>query len=569
MFCGALIELWVAFTGRQSPQSRPKYTGPMAESAGVHTAHKVHDGGARPGSRHAHTGCLNSNPGGLFAMSLAVVYSRALLGLQAPEVRVEVHVANGLPAFHIVGLPEAAVRESRERVRAAILQSGLDFPHRRLTVNLAPADLPKDSGRFDLPIAVGVLVAAGQLPGDSLAELELVGELSLTGDLRPIRGALAMALAVRHRGRRLVLPAGSSAEAALDADVNALAASHLSDVCAHLRGESTLVRVEHQSPTMAGPIAYTDFADVHAHEEARRALEVAAAGAHSVLMVGPPGAGKSMLASRLPSILPGPLADESLEIASIQALAGRFEASHWGQRPFRSPHHTASTAALVGGGGNPRPGEISLAHCGVLFLDELAEFKRSALEALREPLETGRITVSRACGRIDFPARFQLVAAMNPCPCGQAPSARCRCSHDQVSRYQQRISGPVLDRVDIHVRVDPIDERRLLAADRAEPSALIQSRVQSAWDRQLRRQAMPNAHLQAADIERFCPLTDSARDLLARAAARLRWSARAVHRALRVARSLADLDACDQLADEHVAHAISLRRALLHTPPPD
>ena len=499
-------------------------------------------------------------------MSLAVVHSRALLGLQAPEVRVEVHVANGLPAFHIVGLPEAAVRESRERVRAAIVQSGLDFPNRRLTVNLAPADLPKDSGRFDLPIAIGVLVAAGQLPPDHLAELELVGELSLTGDLRPIRGALAMALAVRQGGRRLVLPTACSAEAALDTEVDALAAAHLIDVCAHLRGEAKMTRVHHESPALSGISSLADFCDVQAHEEARRALEVAAAGAHSVLMVGPPGAGKSMLASRMPSILPAPLASESLEIAAIQALAGRFEARHWGVRPFRSPHHTASTAALVGGGSNPRPGEISLAHRGVLFLDELAEFNRSALEALREPLETGRITVSRAHARVDFPARFQLVAAMNPCPCGLAPSARCRCSRERVSRYQQRISGPVLDRVDIHIRVDPIDERRLLAARHAESSALIQARVQSAWERQLRRQAMPNAHLQAADIEQHCPLSNTARDLLARAAARLRWSARAIHRALRVARSLADLDACDRLDDEHVAHAISLRRALLHNP---
>lgn len=499
-------------------------------------------------------------------MSLAVVRSRALVGLQAPEVRVEVHVANGLPAFHIVGLPEAAVRESRERVRAAIVQSGLDFPNRRLTVNLAPADLPKDSGRFDLPIAVGVLVACGQLPERGLNGLELVGELSLTGDLRPIRGALAMALAVRHSGRQLVLPAASGAEAGVDAEVNALSAGHLRDVCAHLRGEQSLAAVQH-APPISSPDPVADFADVRGHEQARQALEAAAAGAHSVLMVGPPGGGKSMLASRLPSILPAAQASESLEIAAIEALAGRFEPQHWGRRPFRSPHHSASTAALVGGGGNPRPGEISLAHRGVLFLDELAEFNRAALEALREPLETGRITVSRASIRVDFPARFQLVAAMNPCPCGLAFSARCRCTRDQVARYQQRISGPVLDRIDLHVWIEPVDEQRLLTDRACEPSADIRARVESAWARQVQRQGIPNAHLPAADIERHCPLQDSARELLARAAARLRWSARAVHRALRVARTLADLEGVVRIDDHHVAQAVNLRRALLHAAP--
>ena len=350
-------------------------------------------------------------------MSLAVVRSRALIGLSAPEVQVEVHVGRGLPAFHIVGLPEAAVRESRERVRAALVHRGFDFPNRRLTVNLAPADLPKDSGRFDLPIAIGVLAASGQLPVEPLAGLELAGELSLTGDLRPIRGTLPMAVAVHAAGRRLVVPAQSAGEAAVFPEVNALAATHLGEVCLHLLGQSPLVRVEHRLPP-ATVWTGADFSDVRGQLEARRMLEIAAAGGHSALMVGPPGAGKSMLATRMASILPPLSSAESLDVAAVHALAASFDPSNWGRRPVRAPHHSASAAALVGGGSGPRPGEISLAHHGVLFLDELAEFSRPVLEALREPLETGRITLARASRSIDFPARFQLVAAMNPCSCG-------------------------------------------------------------------------------------------------------------------------------------------------------
>jgi len=348
-------------------------------------------------------------------MPLAVVRSRALVGLHAPEVRVEVHLGNGLPAFHIVGLPQAAVRESADRVRAALLHCGFDFPNRRLTVNLAPADLPKDSGRFDLPIAVGILAASGQVPLDALDGLEFVGELSLTGEIRPIRGALAMVLAVRAEAarRRLVIPQECRAEAALAGDGQALAAAGLAQLCAHLRGESPLERVAHCVPACAAA-SLPDFSDVKGQLLARRALEVAAAGGHSVLMIGPPGAGKTMLAQRFASLLPGLEPDEALECAMVQSIAGRFDARTWGRRPFRSPHHTASTVALVGGGGVPHPGEVSLAHRGVLFLDELPEFQARVLETLREPLESGEITISRAARQTTFPARFQLLAAMNP-----------------------------------------------------------------------------------------------------------------------------------------------------------
>jgi len=345
-------------------------------------------------------------------MSLAILHTRALSGMHAPEVTVEVHLANGLPAFNLVGLPETEVKEARDRVRAAILQSGFEFPARRITVNLAPADLPKESGRFDLPIALGVLAASGQMPGKALSEYEFAGELALTGALRPIRGALAMLLSARESGRTFILPAGSAAEAALVGNARVLAADSLLAVCAHLAGRARLAAPEAEA--VAAACAYPDLADVKGQASARRALEVAAAGAHSLLMSGPPGTGKSMLASRLPGILPDMTEREALEAAAVQSLCGGFSVSNWSIRTFRQPHHTSSAVALVGGGGNPRPGEISLAHHGVLFLDELPEFSRQALEVLREPLESGRITISRAARQADFPARFQLVAAMNP-----------------------------------------------------------------------------------------------------------------------------------------------------------
>ena len=375
-------------------------------------------------------------------MSLAVLRSRALAGMAAPEVTVEVHLAAGLPSFTLVGLPDTEVKEARDRVRAAIQNGNFEFPARRITVNLAPADLPKESGRFDLPIALGILIASGQIKADGLDRHEFAGELSLSGELRPIRGALAMCLAAAGNGRSFVLPRESAAEAALIDGLAVLPAASLLEVCAHLTGQAPLQEAAvAPAPTFS---TYPDLAEVKGQAQAKRALEVAAAGGHSLLMSGPPGSGKSMLASRLPGILPPMTRDEALASAAVQSLGGTFDTTRWAQRPFRSPHHSASAPALVGGGGVPRPGEISLAHHGVLFLDELPEFARSVLEALREPLETGHIHVARAARRAEFPARFQLVAAMNPCPCGHLGEARCRCTPDQVARY--RCASPKLHR---------------------------------------------------------------------------------------------------------------------------
>jgi len=496
-------------------------------------------------------------------MSLAVVRSRALVGMQAPEVRVEVHLGNGLPAFHIVGLPEAEVRESRDRVRAALLHAGFDFPNRRLTVNLAPADLPKESGRFDLPIAVGILAASGQVPDEMLEQTEFVGELSLTGSIRPIRGALAMALAVvrAERAPTLLLPAANGEEAALVDGVRLLAAVDLAGVAAHLAGASPLERIEacQRAPTA---LAGRDFSDVKGQAGAKRALELAAAGAHNLLMVGPPGAGKSLLAQCLPGIQTTLTPEEALETAALAGLVGRFEPADWGRRPFRAPHHGASAAAIVGGGANPRPGEASLAHHGVLFLDELPEFARSVLEALREPLETGRIAVARAARQVEFPARFQLVAAMNPCPCGQLGSERCRCTPEQVRRYQARLSGPLLDRIDILISVHPVDELQLMGRADGEPSAAVAERVARARERQLARQGHPNAYLSPPEIDRHCELDASAAALLREVARRRHWSSRALHRVQKLARTIADLDGEAHISARRVAEAVGYRRAL-------
>ena len=493
-------------------------------------------------------------------MAVAVVKSRALAGMSAPEVVVEAHLANGLPAFTLVGLPETEVKEARDRVRAAIQNARYEFPARRITVNLAPADLPKESGRFDLPIALAILAASGQIPTDKFKQAEFAGELALTGELRPVRGALAMALATRASQRQLVLPTQSAAEAALASGVETLGASSLLDVCAWLAGQTTLITPASNIPRAAPD--YPDFVDVKGQTATKRALEVAAAGGHSVLMAGPPGTGKSMLAARFPGILPAMSETEALEAAAVQSLNGGFRHEHWQRRPFRAPHHTASAVALVGGGGNPRPGEISLAHHGVLFLDELPEFSRQVLEVLREPLETGHITISRAARQADFPARFQLVAAMNPCPCGYLghPTQACRDTPDQIARYRARISGPLLDRIDIQISVPALTQDELMQGGAGEPSAAIRDRVQSARDRQMARQGKPNAALGTQEIDDLCQLDGAGETLLKQAIARLNLSARAYHRVLKLARSVADLAGSDSISTTHLAEAIQYRR---------
>src|SRR5258705_10015755 len=494
-------------------------------------------------------------------MTIATVSSRALAGIEAPEVTIEVHLGPGLPAFHIVGLPDAEVREARDRVRAALNHVRFEFPARRITVNLAPAELPKDSSRFDLPIALGILAASGQLAPESLAGQEFAGELSLTGELRTVRGALAMALSARVAGRAFVLPEGNAPQAALAEGARILPARTLLEVVAHLAGEAPLV--EYQRQAHAAPPSYPDFSDVKGQQQVKRALEVAAAGGHSVLMLGPPGTGKSMLAARFPGILPQLADDEALEVAAVHSVSSAgFEASRWGERPFRAPHHSASGAALVGGGNQPRPGEISLAHHGVLFLDELPEFDRDVLEALREPLESGRVSISRAARQAQFPARFQLVAAMNPCPCGHCGdrSGRCRCTPERIARYRGRISGPLADRIDIKLEVPAPREAELLAPAASEASDKIRQRVERARQAQLRRQGKPNALLGTRDIDRHCATDREGDQLLRHALARLLLSARAYHRVLRVARSIADLCGKNVIAAEPVAAALQYRR---------
>ncbi len=508
-------------------------------------------------------------------MSLSLVQSRALLGMDAPAVTVEVHLANGLPSFTLVGLAEVEVKEARERVRCAIQDAGLEFPHnKRITVNLAPAELPKDSGRFDLPIAIGILAASGQLDASRLADHEFAGELSLSGELRPVRGALAMSLALHSAkvATGIVLPPGSAQEAALVPGARVYSAQHLLDVVANFLPQGATDGAA-ASPrpgwsqvvgaAVAARTHYEDLADVKGQSAAKRALEIAAAGGHSLLLSGPPGSGKSMLAQRFAGLLPPMEVGEALQSAALASLGGRFCLSRWAERPTCSPHHSASAVALVGGGSPPRPGEISLAHHGVLFLDELPEFPRAALEALREPLETGTITISRAARRCEFPARFQLIGAMNPCPCGYlgASHKACRCTPDQVARYQGRLSGPFMDRIDLHVDVPALPATELLQAGPGESTASIRARCTQARALALARQGKTNAALQGKEIDQHLQLDATAVKFLDVAATRLGWSARGTHRVLKVARTIADLAGSPATQVTHLAEAMQYRRS--------
>jgi magnesium chelatase family protein len=496
-------------------------------------------------------------------MSLAIVYSRASAGIAAPLVTVETHLSNGMAGLSIVGLPETAVKESKDRVRSALMNTHFEFPVRRITINLAPADLPKEGSRFDLPIALGILAASGQIPREALLDYELVGELALSGELRPVQSVLPLVFNAYQSGRQVIVPEANAAEASLVQQAKVFSAKHILDVCAHLQGERTLTLCRRENATVSQNYSI-DMSDVKGQPHAKRALEIAAAGNHSMLLVGPPGTGKTMLANRLITILP-PLSEyDALEVAAMTSISSAgFNPANWGRIPFRSPHHSSSSVALVGGGRPPRPGEISLAHRGILFLDELPEFQRHVLECLREPLESGSISISRAAHQVAYPAQFQFVAAMNPCPCGHAGSTTetCRCSPEQIQRYLGRLSGPLLDRMDMHIEVARIEPTLIMQDETPadEASDTVRARVMQARERQVERQGKINFALTATELKKYCLLDQKAQMILNQTMNKYHFSARVCHRIIKIARTIADLAGSASIITDHVSEALSYR----------